>query len=267
MIERALLFVPGDRPERFAKAAGSGADLVILDLEDAVPEDRKTAARDEVVRWLGGGSGRGAVRINAVGTSCHEDDVGALAGLSGLQAVVVPKANDPEALTQISRACGAPVIALVETAGGVLRAAELATAEGVCRLAFGHLDFAADIDAEPSGATMDQARAMLVLASRAADLPGPIDGVTTNLDDAAVAEADARRARRLGFAGKLCIHPRQVAAIRQGFRPTAEAVGWARQVIEATESDGGAVRVDGQLVDAPVIARARAILAEQAAAS
>ncbi len=256
---RTLLFVPGDRPDRFAKAAASGADLVVLDLEDAVSADAKAQARDAVVAWLSV-SGRAAVRVNAFGTAHHSADVAALSAVEGLQAVVVPMADDGEVLTTVHAATSVPVVALVETALGLVRVQEVAAAEGVARLAFGHLDFAADIAADPDGQGMLLARSTLVVASRAAGLPGPVDGVTTGLDDADEVARDAARSRRLGFTGKLCIHPRQVAPVAAAFAPTVEEVAWARRVLAVANQGKGAVRLDGQLVDAPVVSRARGIL-------
>ena len=261
MTARSLLFVPGNRPERFTKAAASAADLVIVDLEDAVPEQDKQAARDAVAAWLSAG-GRAAVRVNGTKSVYYQQDVAALAGLPGLAAIVVPMADDPAALTALHQQLGAGVqiVALIETAQGIVRAVELASAPGVSRLAFGHLDFAADIDSCIEDDAMLMARSFLVIASRAAGLPGPVDGVTTALDDPAVSGADAARARALGFAGKLCIHPSQVGAVNAAFSPKVDEIAWARRIIEASTA-GGVVRVDGHMVDAPVILKAQAILA------
>jgi citrate lyase subunit beta/citryl-CoA lyase len=259
-VARTLLFVPGIRPERFAKAAATAADLVIVDLEDAVPDENKATARETVAQWLSA-DGRAAVRVNSTKSVYYQQDVTALAGLPGLQAVVVPMADDPAALAILHKRLGPAVeiVALIETALGVVRAIELASAPGVNRLAFGHLDFAADIDSSIDDEAMLMARSSLVIASRAAGLPGPVDGVTTALDDPAVSGADAARARRLGFAGKLCIHPSQVGAVNAAFTPNVDEIAWAHRIIEASTA-GGAVRVDGHMVDAPVLLKARAIL-------
>ncbi|MEO6144235.1 MAG: CoA ester lyase [Dermatophilaceae bacterium] len=260
-VARSLLFVPGDRPERFAKAAATAADLVIVDLEDAVPQEGKAAARDAVAQWLSA-DGQAAVRVNGTKSVHYQQDVSVLAGLPGLQAVVVPMADDPTALAMLHQRLGrgVEIVALIETALGVVRAVELASAPGVSRLAFGHLDFAVDIGSSIEDDAMLMARSTLVVASRAAGLPGPVDGVTTSLDDPAVSAADAARARDLGFAGKLCIHPTQVEAVNAAFRPTGDELAWAHRIIEASAA-GGAIRVDGHMVDAPVILKAEAILA------
>jgi citrate lyase subunit beta / citryl-CoA lyase len=262
MTARSLLIVPGHRPERFSKAAATAADLVAVDLEDAVPEVDKLTARDAAARWLSA-DGRAAVRVNGTKSAHYQQDLAALSGLPGLLAVIVPTADDVAALAALHRRLGQDVeiVALIETALGVVRAVKLASTPGVSRLAFGPLDFAADIDSSIEDHAMLMARSSLVVASRAAGLPGPIDGVTTALDDPAVSAADAARARRLGFTGKLCIHPSQVGVVNAAFSPSAQAIAWARRIVEASGA-GAVARLDGHLVDAPVLVKAEAILAQ-----
>lgn len=254
----SFLFVPGDRPDRFAKAAAAGADAVILDLEDAVDVAEKGRARREVAAWLGG-AGTACVRVNAAGTSEHALDLEALRDRPGLAGIVLPKAELASASAVVT-SCAVPVIALLESAAGVAEAAAIASVSGVVRLAFGHLDYAVDIGAQPSRTAMLHARSMLVHASRLAGLPGPIDGVTTALDDRRLLLEDVRHAQEVGMAAKLLIHPRQVDATHQAFGPDEESVRWAKRTVDAV-ADGSAVGVDGHMVDAPVVARARAILA------
>lgn len=257
---RSFLFVPGNRPDRFDKALAAGPDVVVLDLEDAVAAEQRSGAREAVAAWLRGG-GRAAVRINAVGTVDHEADLTCLDGAVGLVAVLVAKAEDPAALSAIAQRLSVPVIALLETAVGVLRAPEIAAAHGVVRLALGHLDLAADLGSDTSRIAMLHARSHLVLASRATDLPGPLDGVTTALDDPDLLTDDLRHARELGMAGKLLIHPSQVEVTHAAFRPSPDEVAWAERVLAAVAEHGtGAVRQDGDMVDAPVVARAEDIL-------
>lgn len=257
-VARSWLFVPGDRADRFDKAVASGADVAICDLEDAVAPDAKESARADVASWLGEGRSV-CVRVNAPGTAWSEDDVAALRGRPGLLAVVVPKAEDPAALTSIADALGVPVVALVESALGVHRAHDVAAARGVSRLAFGSIDYALDIGCSEDDRALLHARSVLVLASRVAGLPAPVDGVTTDLDDEAAAGSDALAALRLGFGGKLCIHPRQVAAVNAAMAPSAAEVARAARVVDAARSPQ-AVRVDGQMVDKPVVERAREVL-------
>lgn len=257
---RSLLFVPGNRPHLFDKAVATGADLVVLDLEDGVAAADKDAARAAVADWLRAG-GRAAVRVNALDSAERTADVLALADLETLVAVVVPMAEDPEALRAFASGLGSsvPLVAQVETALGVARALSMAEVEAVARLAIGHLDLAADLGCAPAREGLLHARSMIVLASRVARLPGPVESVTTSLDDPSVATDDAVYARDLGFTGKFAIHPAQVAAIHAAFVPDDATVAWARRVLAV--ADGvGAVRLDGEMVDGPVIARARAVL-------
>jgi citrate lyase subunit beta/citryl-CoA lyase len=254
-----VLFVPGDRPERFDRAAATGA-LVTIDLEDAVGPDGKAAARESARAWLARGN-RAVVRINGIGTEWHAADVAALSTVDGA-AVMLPKAEDPAAIDGLAAALGPDpvVIALVETAAGVLGAGSIARARGVRRLAFGHLDLAAQLGVDPGDRTALQTyRCALVLASAAAGLPGPVDGVSTDLSDEQLLADDTAYARSLGFTGKLCIHPRQVSVAAGVLRPTAAELAWAGRIVAAA---GGAavVTVDGRMVDRPVVERARRLL-------
>lgn len=256
---RSLLFVPGTRPDRFEKARASGADVVILDLEDAVEPEAKEQARDHVGRYLADADHRAVVRVNPAGTPWHDDDLAALAGAPGLLGVMIPKCVTAEDVAAVRRVVAGPVIPLLETAAGVEAAADVARADGVARLALGDQDLLADLGAE-SGELVTYARLKLAYASAAAGLPGPIDGVSLALRDADVVRSDTERAHGLGFTGKLCVHPAQVAAVNDAFAPDEEAIAWARRILS---SDGDGVRVgdDGTMVDAPVLQRARNILA------
>jgi citrate lyase subunit beta/citryl-CoA lyase len=257
---RSWLFVPGNRSDRFAKAASCGADVVVCDLEDAVAAHAKQAAREAVARWLSHG-GRACVRINAIGTPDHDADVSALSGVSGLTAVMVPKAQDPRAMAELSAGLspGTSIVPLVETAVGVHRAYDVATVPGVSRLAFGSIDFALDVGAEDSATPLLFARSTLVVASRAAGLDPPVDGVTVDLEAPDAAAGDARAAARLGFGGKLCVHPSQVGPVNNAFRPSEDEVRHARRVL-ASVREGGVGRLDGQMVDRPVVERAERVL-------
>jgi len=258
---RSYLFVPGDRPERFAKARASGADAVIVDLEDAVAPANKGAARDAVAGALDAAHPV-VLRINGADTAWFEDDA-RLAAHPGVSAVMLTKAAAVEAVAALRTASGGkPVLALVESAAGMANLAALAAAQGVARLVFGSIDFQLDLDIADDDLALLPFRMQLVLASRVANLPPPVDGVTTALDDAARIESEARRARSLGFGAKLCIHPRQVPIVNGAFSPGAAEVAWAQRVVEAAAASGGAaVAVDGKMVDAPVLARARRLLA------
>jgi citrate lyase subunit beta/citryl-CoA lyase len=255
---RSLLFVPASRPDRFQRAHGSGTDLVILDLEDAVAAAGKSAAREEVQRWVERGGARTVVRVNGSGTTWHAADVRALAGSE--VAVMLPMAESAHEVAELVAAVpGSPVIALVETPRGVLNADGIAGVPGVIRLALGNVDLAASLRVDPaSRPALWRARSELVLASAAHGLAGPIDGVTTVLDDAGRLAEDVGHAVELGFTAKLCIHPRQVSIVNAGWQPTAAEAAWARRVLAARGR--GAVAVDGEMVDGPVVLRARTIL-------
>lgn len=274
---RSFLFVPASRPERFAKALQSGADCVILDLEDAVPPQQKDAARAMLAEGLADFSaqqlGRTLVRINADGTPWHEADLQALAPWTdkGLAGVVVPKSEGAATLQRVSTALGtrARLVPLVESLAGLDAADLLARAPQVARLAFGHLDFQLDLGMRCSADEVELAavRFALVAASRRARLPSPIDGVTTDTANAQRLGIDAQRARAFGFGAKLCIHPLQVEPVNATFSPSAQELEWARRVVEAAQAHKGeAFSLDGRMVDLPVIRLAEQTL-QQAGAS
>jgi citrate lyase subunit beta / citryl-CoA lyase len=262
MKARSFLFVPGNRPERFVKALQSGADAVIIDLEDAVPPQAKAEARATVAAWLS--EERPVyVRVNAQGTEWHDEDVRAIAGSAGLRGLVLPKAQDVHRLTQLAGLIreSALLLPIVESAHGLWNALEIARCPRVERLAFGHLDFQRDLGIDGEEEEILYARSHLVLTSRLAGTGAPLDGITAALDDHEKLARDVERARRLGFGGKLLIHPKQVEPVNRGFLPSQKDVEWARQVIVAAEAaGGGAVRMGAEMVDAPVVARARHIL-------
>ncbi|MCF8480957.1 MAG: CoA ester lyase [Rhodospirillum sp.] len=254
---RAPLFVPAHRPDRFAKAARAGADAVILDLEDAVPREAKDTARAALSRDFT--DLPVIVRINPPGTPWHASDLAAVRALSA-DAVMLPKSDDPAVVSSVHDILDrrVPILALIETAWGLARARDIAGLPGVARLAFGSVDFCADLGCAHLREVLLPARHALVLAARLAGIPAPIDGVTTALGDPAVTRDDAAHARDLGMTGKLCIHPKQVDEVKRAFAPSKADLDWARRVLA---SGDGAVAVDGAMVDEPVRLRARAILA------
>ena len=251
----APLFVPGDRPERFSKAAASEADAIILDLEDAVAINAKSRARNELRTDFT--EKPVLVRVNGPDTPWHVHDMAAIAAQE-VAVVIVPKAT-LASMTQIADglSAGKPLIALVESAYGVAEARDIARLPAVERLAFGSIDYCLDLDCRPTRDALLAARAEIVLASRLGNLIAPLDGVTANLRDSEAAADDARYARALGFGGKLCIHPAQVAGVRQAFAATPEEIAWAHRVLTCGQ---GASSLDGMIVDEPVIARARRLL-------
>jgi citrate lyase beta subunit len=264
---RSLLFAPGNDERKLEKALAAGADAVVADLEDAVPATEKEAARTVARRVLGGAATASlvAVRVNAAGTEHWGADLQAVADLE-LDALVLPKAT-PEAVGALGPD-GPPVVAIVETALGVRHAYETARLPRVAALVLGAVDLGLELGLEPraDGQEVLYARSRLVLESAAAGLRSPFDLVHVDTRDDEGLEAEARLARSLGFRGKACIHPAQVAIVNRVFSPTGEERERARRVVEAYErglADGrGAVAVDGEMIDLPVVERARRILAE-----
>jgi citrate lyase subunit beta/citryl-CoA lyase len=275
---RSALFVPATRADRIAKALASGADAVIVDLEDAVAPQDKETARAALGQALAQGVGACPVaasdaasacvplwvRVNAVAPWMSEDL--ALCGrFPAVQAVMVPKAEAPEQLQLAFETCGGkPLVALIETAQGFAQRDAIAAHPAVMRLAFGSIDFQVDLGIAGEDEALLMFRSALVLSSRLASLPAPLDGVTVEVNDPSCVDADAQRARRLGFGGKLCIHPNQVGPVNAAFSPSAAEIDWALRVVTAIEAEGGAaVAVDGKMIDKPVLLRAQALLAQR----
>ena len=262
-----MLFVPGDRPERFVKAHQSGADLIIIDLEDAVAPENKERALGEVVAALtteaesvSGGRLTAVVRIDSEHSA---KDLAALREVAltpdnGLLGVMVPKAESAQNMQEAIDAlpAGLGIIALIESARGLVNANEIASVPGVTRLGFGAVDFGVDVDATHER-VFDYARAQLVIASSAAGLAAPVDSPSLSIKDGEVVSAEALRAREFGFAGKLCIHPAQVELIQVAFAPSEDEITWAQKVIGL---EGGASQLDGVMIDKPVVDRAKRIL-------
>jgi citrate lyase subunit beta/citryl-CoA lyase len=261
----SYLFVPGNRPERFAKALASGADAVIIDLEDAVAPDAKVGARVALAAWLEAAATQVVLRINGADTVWFEDDL-SLCGLPAVGAVMMPKAERVEDLARVTAAAaGRALLPLIETAVGFDRARAVAQAPGVARLVFGSIDLQHDLGIRGDDEELLFFRSQLVLDSRLAGIDAPVDGVCTAIDDPQRLRDESLRARRLGFGAKLCIHPRQVEVVNRAFSPTAEEVSWAQRVLRAAaEARGAAVALDGRMVDRPVILRAEAIVREVA---
>lgn len=261
---RSFLFVPGDRPERFSKALSSGADIVVIDLEDAVAGPNKGGARDNVRAFEAGTSlDRVIVRINATTTDHFELDLEAcIAG--GVRGVMLAKTECREDLNRVARqANDMRVVALVESARGLDHCATIAGHDSVVRLAFGSIDFRLDLGIPEDGVGLAAARSELVLRSRLASIAGPIEGVTTSWKDGNQLLSDIATARAFGFAAKLAIHPAQVEAINFGFAPSEAEVKWAKRILSAVQDAGGvvgAVALDGEMIDRPVILRAEGIL-------
>jgi citrate lyase subunit beta/citryl-CoA lyase len=269
---RTLLFVPADSPDRVAKALASGADAVIVDLEDAVLPARKGAAREGMARILGRrrqdpDDPLVLVRVNGLDTDHAEADLDAVRAIASVRGVVMPKA-ERRALERLTADGQPPVIALIETPSGVLEATDIARLASVVALMLGTIDLSAELRFEvtPDGPELTYARSHLVLAAAAAGLPGPIDGVWPDVEDTEGLRREAALARRLGFRAKACIHPRQLDVVRRAFAPSARELAWATEVVAAFENaeraGRGAIAVGGQMVDRPVFERARRLLGD-----
>ena len=261
------MFVPGTRSDRFIKALESGADGIILDLEDAVAEEDKQKARDAIhsawPTFTAEQKKRLIIRSNAPGSHFYAADL-ILAKALDVACLLIPKS---ESLDQINGAAlilpNTAIIPMIETAIGLDRLNEIANSEQVLRLALGNIDLQADLRmvCDPQETELQHARFQMVLASRLAQIAPPIDGVTPSTDDIERITDDAERAKRMGFGGKLCIHPKQVSIVKDAFMPTSEEVSWAQRVIEADQaSKGGAVKLDGRMIDRPVVLLAQRTL-------
>jgi citrate lyase subunit beta/citryl-CoA lyase len=257
----APLFVPGSRPDRFTKAAASGADAVIIDLEDAVTPADKEMARKAVLDHASGLQAPFIVRINARGTPWYDADTKAIRSLD-IAAVMLPKAESAADFVDLSARLGhhTAIIALVETAAGLANLPGILQAPNVALVAFGSIDFALDLGCAHESHALLAARSEIVWRSRAAKCGPPLEGVTTDLNSPDVVKADASYAAALGFGGKMAIHPRQVDPIRRAFAPDKTIIAWAQRVM-ATAASGAARQVDGHMIDRPIIERARRILA------
>ncbi|WP_279393306.1 MULTISPECIES: CoA ester lyase [unclassified Rhodococcus (in: high G+C Gram-positive bacteria)] len=250
---RSWLLVPATKPDTFDDAVASGVDAVILDIEDAVAPAKKPAAREAVVRWLGEGNSAW-VRINDATTPYWADDLAALSGLPGLVGVMLAKTESGGQVeaTAARLAPGTPILALVESAMGLEAATEIARADSTFRLAFGSGDFRRDTGMSDDPLAMAYPRSRLVVSSRAARIPGPIDGPTLTANDSILGR-DAALTLSMGMTGKLCMHSEQAAIVNRELAPSPTDVSWARDVIDALGADGAHVK-DGS--DLPRLAKA-----------
>ena len=276
---RSFLFAPGNHARRSEKAFTLGADAVILDLEDACPVALKVATRDSVIAALSKPRpGLGYVRVNPLSTEFGFGDITSVVRKC-IDGIVVPKIESADEIktadwlvAQVEREQGLPpnsidIVPIIETGRGLAAIDAIARAgTRVRRIAFGAGDFTLDLNLAWS---RDEAeflyyRSTFVLASRAAGLEPPIDTVWIRLQDSEGFSASAARGRALGFQGKLCIHPDQIAVVNAAFSPSAEQVTWAGRIIEAFEiaeaSGSASIQLDGQFIDYPTVHQARRIV-------
>ena len=251
------LFLPADRLERLQKAIDAGPSAIILDLEDAIAPSSKSAARLAISKLDSPAHPRIVIRVNAVGTPWHDEDMAMVRALSWRPAIMLPKSECPDHFAALA---SFEVWALIESAKGLAHARSIAAENTVARLVFGSADYCADLGCAHERDALITARSELVLASRLAQIEPAIDGVCFDLHDFETAAADARYAASLGFGGKLCLHPRQLAALKSGFLPSPSEIEWAAKILRQSGDNTGAVAVDGEMVDAPVRIRAQRIL-------
>jgi citrate lyase beta subunit len=272
---RSVLFVPGVRPDRFASAVGSGADAVVFDLEDSVDASRKAEARQHIAETLprlgSVGLVQRFVRVNATSSDWFTDDLDFVRNLTGIDGLVVPKAESPEQIAGVASAVGGPhVVPLIETSRGILHAPAIAAAVGGLRLIlFGAEDLTAEIGVPRTvdGDELIYPRSQVVLAATSVGADA-VDAVFIDIASPDDLRKDAARARAMGFRGKMAIHPNQIPTINDVFTASPEEVDRARRIVEAfdeaTRRGEGVVRVDDKMVDAPVATRARRVLATAA---
>jgi citrate lyase subunit beta/citryl-CoA lyase len=270
MARRSILFSPGDDPEKLRKAVDTDADVVVFDLEDAVVPDRKAAARETVRAALEAvvpADPEVCVRVNPIDRGAAEDVAVALAGQAP-DSVMLPKVPDAAAVDRLAALLAdagldCPVLALAESAAGILHAEAIAAADATDALIFGAEDLAGDIGAQRTddGGELTHARQQVVLAARAAGVT-PIDTHYPDYTDDAGLRAEAERAAQLGYDGKLAVHPAQATVINDVFTPDPERVEWAERILAARDSaESGVFVVDGEMIDAPQIRQAERILA------
>ena len=262
---RCVLFVPGDRPDRFEKAMNSGADAICIDLEDAVAPSRKDEARSALAEFMGQDRGAGPdiiVRLNDPDSEQWRPDVNAVAG-NRPDAVIIPKVKNEDSIKWIADVFGdsARLLPLIETAQGLDNVTWIAAAHAsVVGLVFGGFDLALELGAEPGWDSLLYARSRVVHAA-ALNRITALDMPSRDIENLEALRKEAEWARRMGFGGKTAIHPDQVPVIRDVFTPSEKEVEWARRVVEATKSsEEGAVMVDGKMVDKPIAEAAKRIL-------
>ena len=255
VLARSWLLVNGAQYERFAPAARSRADIVVLDIEDAVAPKDKVGARENVVRWLDEGH-TDWVRVNGFGTQWWADDLDALAKTT-IGGVMLAMVESVDHVTETAkRLPNVPIVALVETARGLERITEIAAAKGTFRLAFGIGDFRRDTGFGENPTTLAYARSRFTIAAKAAHLPSAIDGPTVGSSALKLSEATAVSAE-FGMTGKICLMPEQCPIVNDGLSPSLEEISWAKEFFTEFERDGGEIRNGSDL---PRIARANKIL-------
>jgi citrate lyase subunit beta/citryl-CoA lyase len=255
VLARSWLLVNGAQSDRFAPAAHSRADIVVLDIEDAVAPKDKAGARDNVSRWLTSGNDDW-VRVNGFGTRWWADDLDML-GETSVGGVMLAMVESVDHIIETAkRLPDVPIVALVETARGLERITEIAATKGTFRLAFGIGDFRRDTGFGDNPATLAYARSRFTIAAKAAHLPSAIDGPTIGSSALKLIEASAVSVE-FGMTGKICLSPDQCSAVNEGLSPSHDEISWAKEFFAEFQRDGGEIRNGSDL---PRIARASKIL-------
>ena len=263
---KTWLFVPATRIDRVAKAFASGADAVIVDLEDAVADVDKIQARISIKNYYDSEDYQPIwIRINQAVSTDFEEDLKACQQMPNLAGLILPKAEQAADIEKVHKATGLPIIALIETALGLYQIHRLAKASGLLAFSYGFLDLCNDLQVQVGTAAADiianQIRYQLLLTSKVHNLLAPIDTVYTDFNDEKGLSQRVQLWSQIGMSGMLCIHPKQVAVVQQSLQPTDADIDFAKRVLEEYEQSGQAVfKIDGNMVDAPVIERCRQLL-------
>lgn len=264
---RSILFVPGNRPDRYQKALATSSDRVCIDLEDGVAVPDKAYARTEALRFIGAANvdlSRIILRINDTESDLGREDLSAIACAAGsLETISLPKVQTPRTVDEALKICPnvRNVIALVETTRGLSNVLAIAEHSRVTAIAFGSADYSFEVGCAMSWDALLYARSRVVQAAVQGGAV-PLDGAWLDLNDMAGLQEDSRRLSELGFCGRIALHPNQVDTILQAFSPDAESLAQANRIVAAVEAgQHGAFTLDGRIVDEPIIRRARRILA------
>lgn len=261
---RSYLYVPATRLDRIEKAFAAGADAVIVDWEDAVAAEQKAEVRLRTAEYLSTHTHQVWLRINAADSPEHTKDLAVLSSLNQLAGIFLPKAQSQAEIEQVAHVSGCPIVAIIETAAGILNLASMAKANGLVAFSFGCLDLANQLGMKPQSAAaemmMDKLRMDLLLHSIAAGINPPIDTVYPKLNDDVGLRTQASKSRNLGLVGMMCIHPQQIAPLHETLQPTEAELSFAQRIREQYQNGAGAAfQLDGQMVDMPVILHALAL--------
>ncbi|MEA5153986.1 CoA ester lyase [Raineyella sp.] len=255
-LARSWLLVNAAHPDRFDPAVASAADVVLLDIEDAVAPEGKDQARANVVEWLSTNGNQGWVRVNGFGTEWWEQDLRALAEAPGLQGIMLAMVESPEHVHRAAQHLDTKIVALVETARGVQNLPAIADSRHTFRLGLGLGDYRRDTGFDDDPMTLAYTRSQFTIASKAAGLPGPIDGPAVGALGVKLADSAGVTAQ-FGMTGKICLMPEQTATVNEILSPSMADRSWAVEFLSEFEAHGSQIRNGSDL---PRLARARKVL-------